>query len=129
VKRETREKLASEKAKIERRLEAARHGDGERPSLTTPNIQYEVAEKTSAIAHGGIGAIQLLVKKTGLSERIDQKLHLLKVHAPRSSGGRRSCALVSTCRSTQLMQALRRPPENQAKSTSSQSASKTRCHG
>jgi len=77
MKRETRQKLASEKAKIERRLDAGRHGSGERPSLTAPNIQYEVADKTSAIAHGGIGAIQLLVKKTGLSERIDEKLHLL----------------------------------------------------
>ena len=82
MKQETRQKLASEKAKIERRLDAGRHGSGERPSLTAPNIQYEVADKTSAIAHGGIGAMQLLVKKTGLSERIDQKLHLLKVHAP-----------------------------------------------
>lgn len=50
--------------------------------LAASNIHYEVAEKTSAIAHGGIGAIHLLVKKTGLSERIDEKLELLKVHAP-----------------------------------------------
>ena len=50
--------------------------------LAASNIHYELAEKTSAIAHGGIGAIQLLVKKTGLSDRINEKLHLLKVHAP-----------------------------------------------
>ncbi len=48
MKRETRQKLASEKAKIERRLDAGRDGSGERPSLTAPNIEYEVADKTSA---------------------------------------------------------------------------------
>lgn len=50
--------------------------------LAASNIHYEVAGKASAIAHGGIGAIHLLVKKTGLRERIDEKLELLKVHAP-----------------------------------------------
>ena len=50
--------------------------------LAASNIHYEVADRTSAIAHGGIGAIHLLVKKTGLIQRIDEKLQLLKVHAP-----------------------------------------------
>jgi len=50
--------------------------------LAASNIHYELAEKTSAISHGGIGAMHLLVKKVGLVERIDEKLHLLKVHAP-----------------------------------------------
>jgi len=82
VKQETRQKLAAEKAKIEQRLDAGRRAPGDKPAMTAPNIHYELADKTSAIAHGGIGAIQLLVKKTRLSERIDEKLKLLKVHAP-----------------------------------------------
>jgi hypothetical protein len=50
--------------------------------LAASNIHYELADKATAIAHGGIGAIHRLVKKTGLAERIDEKLQLLKVHAP-----------------------------------------------
>lgn len=50
--------------------------------LSASNIHYELADKTKAISHGGIGAVHLLVKKTGLAKRIDEALHLLKVHAP-----------------------------------------------
>ena len=77
-----RRKLAAEKAKILGRLEKAVDAGGAAPMLSASNIHYEIAEKTSAIAHGGIGAIHLLVKKTGLAKRIDESLHLLKVHAP-----------------------------------------------
>lgn len=38
----------------------------------------ELAGKTEAISHGGIGAIRRLVKKTGLAKHIDDNLHLLK---------------------------------------------------
>ena len=50
--------------------------------LAASNIHYELAQKTSATAHGGIGAIHGLVRKTGLAKRIDEKVHLLKTHAP-----------------------------------------------
>ena len=46
------------------------------------NIHYELAEKTSAIAHGGIGAMHLVVQQTGLAKCIDEKLQVLKTHAP-----------------------------------------------
>lgn len=82
MKQATRRKLAAEKAKIERRLEGARHSAGDAPMLGGSNIHYEVGDKVSGTSHGGIGAIHLLVKKTGLAERIDEKLVLLKVHAP-----------------------------------------------
>lgn len=77
-----RRKLAAEKSRIERRLDAARRASGDAPMLAASNIHYEIADKTSAINHGGIGAIHLLVKITGLAKRIDEKLHVLKVHAP-----------------------------------------------
>ena len=82
VNRKTRRKLEREKARIERRLEAGRHASGDGPVFSASNIRYELADKASAIAHGGIGAIHLLVKKVGLAERIDERLQLLKVHAP-----------------------------------------------
>jgi len=43
---------------------------------------YEVAERTQAIAHGGLGAVLRLVAGCGLVGRLDGNLHLLKVHRP-----------------------------------------------
>ena len=76
VNRKTRRKLEREKARIERRLEAGRHASGDGPVFSASNIRYELADKASAIAHGGIGAIHLLVKKVGLAERIDESADL-----------------------------------------------------
>src|SRR5215218_3388205 len=44
--------------------------------------RHHAAGKTQAIPWGGIGAIQLLVRKLGLAEAIDDRLHLLKYHLP-----------------------------------------------
>ena len=48
--------------------------------LSTSNICYEIAEKTKAIAHGGIGAIHRVVRRTGLATRIDTAVQVSKVH-------------------------------------------------
>jgi hypothetical protein len=50
--------------------------------MTASNIHYEVAQRSSGIACGGIGAIHLLARRTGLIDAIDKRLHLLKVHRP-----------------------------------------------
>jgi hypothetical protein len=50
--------------------------------LSAQNIHYEVADKTRGLAAGGIGAIHLLARRTGLIEALDRDLHLLKVHLP-----------------------------------------------
>ena len=50
--------------------------------MTASNIRYEIADKVRGIAPGGIGAIHLLARKTGLIQDIDQGLHLLKRHLP-----------------------------------------------
>jgi hypothetical protein len=50
--------------------------------LTARNIHYEVATRTRAIAHGGIGAIHTLAHQLGLVDAIDQRLRLLKKHLP-----------------------------------------------
>jgi DDE family transposase len=50
--------------------------------MTASNIHYEAAERTRAIAPGGIGAIHLLAQKLGLVRLIDEELHLLKRHLP-----------------------------------------------
>jgi DDE family transposase len=73
---------AAGKRKIRQRLDRPVTASSPQPVFTAPNIHYDVADKTRAISCGGIGAIQLLVKKLGLARAIDERLHLLKFHLP-----------------------------------------------
>src|SRR5262249_34224375 len=73
---------AAGKRKIRRRLDRPITAPSPEPVITATNIHYDVAAKTRGIACGGIGAIQLLVRKLGLAEAIDERLHLLKLHLP-----------------------------------------------
>jgi hypothetical protein len=73
---------AAGKRKIRRRLDRPATAPSPVPVFTAPNIHYESATRTQAISCGGIGAIQLLVRKLGLAEAIDERLHLLKYHLP-----------------------------------------------
>lgn len=52
------------------------------PVFSASNIRLDFSEKISAIGCGGIGAVHTLVKRSGLDKRIDQTLHLLKIHKP-----------------------------------------------
>ena len=80
--RKLRRIQAAEKQKIARRLEESVKVNGGGPVLQGDGIRYELAEKTKAIACGGIGAIHRMVKRLGLSERIDGAVKLLKRHHP-----------------------------------------------
>ncbi len=73
---------AAGEQKIRRRLGRPVTAPSPVPVFAASNIRYDVAAKTRAIAPGGIGAIQLLVRKLGLAEAIDDRLHLLKYHLP-----------------------------------------------
>ena len=73
---------AAGKRKIRRRLDRTVTAASPDPVITASNISYEAAAKTRAISCGGIGAIQLLVRKLGLAEAIDERLHLLRFHFP-----------------------------------------------
>lgn len=50
--------------------------------LSAANIHYDVADRTRALGAGGIGAIHLLARRTGLIDAIDRKVHVLKRHLP-----------------------------------------------
>ena len=50
--------------------------------MTASNIHYELADRTRATAHGGIGAMHLLVRTLGLDQAINEGLGLLKIHLP-----------------------------------------------
>ena len=73
---------AAGKRKIRRRLDRPVTAPAIDPVITSANIHYEVADKIRAIPRGGIGAIHLMVRKLGLAEAIDERLHLLKFHFP-----------------------------------------------
>jgi hypothetical protein len=74
--------LNRRKRRILRRLENKPGIERPEPMMAAANIRYEIADRVRGIAPGGIGAIHLLARKTGLIEGIDRDLHLLKRHLP-----------------------------------------------
>jgi hypothetical protein len=46
------------------------------------NLHYEGSDRVRGLGAGGIGAMQLLAQRTGLTAAIDGSLRLLKVHQP-----------------------------------------------
>jgi Transposase DDE domain group 1 len=77
-----RKKLARRKKRIQKRLDKSDLRGCSKPMITADNIQYELGERGRGIGYGGIGAMHLLVRKLGLAEAIDRRLHLLQIHLP-----------------------------------------------
>jgi hypothetical protein len=50
--------------------------------LNGGNTAYELAQKAGGTAYGGVAAIHAFAKKIGLPKKIDDALHLFKVHLP-----------------------------------------------
>lgn len=50
--------------------------------FSASNIHYELADRSSGIACGGIGLVHMLARQTGLIEALNRNLHLLKIHLP-----------------------------------------------
>lgn len=73
-------KLRQRKRRILRRIENRPGPPRECPMITASNIQYELADRVGGLACGGIGALLLLARRTGLIATLDQKLQLLKRH-------------------------------------------------
>jgi hypothetical protein len=83
VKKTYTEILRQRKQRIQNRLDPKRRlCDQGAPVIGAGNLRYEMSDKVRAINCGGLGAIDLLVEKVGLRERIDARLHLLKRHVP-----------------------------------------------
>jgi hypothetical protein len=77
-----RRKLTSRKRRIANRIKNQPGVERHQPMMTASNIHYDIADRTRAIAPGGIGAIHLMAQKLGLVRDIDENLHLLKRHLP-----------------------------------------------
>ena len=50
--------------------------------LRATNLEYEMADRSRAIACGGIGMMFQMLDRLGLRERIDTLLRILKVRLP-----------------------------------------------
>jgi hypothetical protein len=81
-----RQRWANGKRRIQRRLRRSTWEllgfDHAQPMLTARNIQYEMADRTRAIAAGGIGVMHRLARQVGLADEIDRRVHVLKRHVP-----------------------------------------------
>lgn len=77
-----RKQIERRKREITRRLDKDDIRGCDQPIMTASNIHYEIADRTRATAHGGIGAMHLMARRLGLPEMIDTHLGLLKLHLP-----------------------------------------------
>ncbi|HEX6096774.1 MAG TPA: hypothetical protein VF432_10660 [Thermoanaerobaculia bacterium] len=82
MKKIVRQRVAREKRRIERRLKSAVAANEGRPVLRGGNVEYELSARTSGMAHGGMGAVQRVVRGIGLAEAIDAHVNVLKIHKP-----------------------------------------------
>ena len=56
--------------------------DGECPKIAASNIQYEIADRQQAVAAGGTGLTQRMVKVLELDKLFNQNLNLFKFYLP-----------------------------------------------
>jgi hypothetical protein len=82
VKLSIRRRLAPGKRRIEKRLDKGHCQGCDQPMLRPASIRHQFAERTRGMVFGGIGSMLLLVRKLGLADAIDRRLHLLKIHLP-----------------------------------------------
>ncbi len=59
-------KLRNRKRKIDSRLRLRNWSDQPTPMLKARNIHYELSERSHGLCAGGIGAMHLLARRTGL---------------------------------------------------------------
>lgn len=78
----TAQKLARRKHRIVRKLARRMDRPRAKPMLAARNIRYELAERDRGLACGGVGAIHLLARTTGLIDALDRQVKVLKVHKP-----------------------------------------------
>ena len=82
VNRKIRHKLGRRKRRIQYRLREMQWDDQPSPMFGARNIRYDLAGRSRGLACGGIGAMHMLARRTGLIDAIDRRLHLLKLHKP-----------------------------------------------
>ena len=76
------QKLRDRKRRIKRRLDFRNWTEQPDPMFRGSNIHYELPERTSGIAGGGIGSMARLSRATGLVDEINSRVNVLKAHLP-----------------------------------------------
>jgi hypothetical protein len=64
------------------RIENRPGPEHDQPMIAASNIHYELAGRVHGLSAGGLGAMLLVARKSGLIGDIDRDLHLLKRHLP-----------------------------------------------
>jgi hypothetical protein len=82
VSKRIHKKLRRGKRKNQHRLRDIKWEDQPDPMFSASNIKYDLADKGQGLACGGIGAMHMLARQSGLIAEIDDRLHLLKIHKP-----------------------------------------------
>ena len=82
MKKKIAKELRRRKQRIQYRLRDINWKEQSKPMFAAGNIHYEMAGRTRGLAYGGIGAMHLLARQTGLVTAIDDKLSLLRRHLP-----------------------------------------------
>ena len=77
-----RKRLVNRKRRLEHRLRPRNWSPQDKPMLAASNIHYELSDRVRGLGSGGIGAMHLLARQTGLIDAVDARLHVLKVHLP-----------------------------------------------
>ena len=81
--RERNRRILNERQRrILKRIENRPGPERDQPMMTATNIHYELAARVQGLSPGGIGAMHLLARRTGLIGDIDRNLHLFKRHLP-----------------------------------------------
>jgi hypothetical protein len=82
VKKKIARQLRQRKRKIRNRLDKRTMPEHPSPMLNPGNIHYEISDRSNGVLYGGIGVVQMLVKRLELDEAINRHLHLFKLHNP-----------------------------------------------
>src|SRR3954447_3836451 len=77
-----RKRLRDRQQRVLDRIKNTPEPEREAPMITAGNIHYELADRVHGLSPGGIGAMLLLARRTGLIRDIDHDLRLLKKHLP-----------------------------------------------
>jgi Transposase DDE domain group 1 len=81
--RERKRKILRERRqRVLDRIENRPGPQRDQPMMTASNIHYELAGRVHGLSAGGIGALLLVARRSGLIADIDRELHLLKRHLP-----------------------------------------------
>ena len=83
MQRKRERQLEKRKRRAQKRIDKA-NWSGQSPMIDPPAIQYELAERTQAIAAGGLGVVQQFVRQRGVAESVNRGCPLFKFHLPYS---------------------------------------------